>query len=52
MKALELPVCNWCTEHRLECKLGLGKSTLCMECCEVKAKCEWPGKEKLESKCK
>ena len=39
-KASELPVCNQCVEHGLECELGPGKSTLCMECHEVKAKCE------------
>ena len=49
-KALEPPVCNWCAEHRLECKLGPGKLTSCTECHEVKAKCEWPSKEKLERK--
>ena len=47
-KALELPVCNQCTEHGLECELEPGKLTLCIECCEAKAKCEQPSKEKPE----
>ena len=51
-KASELPVCNQCAEHGLECKLRPGKSTLCTECREVKAKCKQPGKEKPERKCK
>ena len=51
-KAEELLVCNRCAECGLECELGPSKLTLCMECCEAKAKCEWPGEEKLERKCK
>ena len=51
-KASELLECNWCVEHGLECKLGPGKSILCTECCGAKAKCEWPGEEKPERKCK
>ena len=39
-------------ERGLECKLGPSKSTSCTECHEVKAKCEWPGEEKPERKCK
>ena len=49
-KALEPPVCNWCAEHRLECKLGPGKLTLCTKCREAKAKCEQLGEEKPERK--
>ena len=45
-------MCNWCAECGLECELGPGKLTLCTECREAKAKCEWPGKEKPERKCK
>ena len=45
-------MCNRCAEHRLECELGPGKSTSCTECREVKAKCERPGEEKPERKCK
>ena len=37
-------------ERGLECELGPGKSTSCTECREAKAKCEQPGKEKLERK--
>ena len=51
-KVLEPLVCNWCAECGLECKLGPSKSTSCTKCCEVKAKCEQPDKEKLERKCK
>ena len=51
MKALELLVCNQCVECRLECELGLGKSTSCTECCKVKVKCKWPSKEKPERQC-
>ena len=43
-------MCNRCAEHGLECELGPGKSTSCTECCEVKAKCEWPSEEKPERK--
>ena len=49
-KASEPPVCNWCTECGLECELGPGKSTLCTECKEAKAKCKWCSEEKLERK--
>ena len=51
-KASELPECSQCMEHGLKCELGPGKSTLCTECCKAKVKCERPGKEKLERKCK
>ena len=51
-KALELPVYNQCAEHGLECELRPGKSTSCTECYKAKVKCEWPGKEKSERKCK
>ena len=49
---LKLPECSWCTECGLECKLGPGKLTLCTKCREAKAKCERPGEEKPERKCK
>ena len=49
-KAEELLVCNQCVECGLECELRPGKSTLCTEYCEVKAKCERPGEEKSERK--
>ena len=39
-------------KHGLEYELGPGKSTSCTECCEAKAKCEWPSEEKPERKCK
>ena len=39
-------------ECGLECELRPGKSTLCIECCEAKAKCEQPSEEKPERKCK
>ena len=51
-KTSELLVYNWCMEHGLECKLGPGKLTLCMECHKMKVKCEQPGEETLERKCK
>ena len=50
VKVSEAPDCNRCAERGLECELGPGKLTSCMECCEVKAKCEQPGEEKLERK--
>ena len=49
-KASEPPECNQCVELGLECELGLSKLTSCTKCHEVKAKCEWPGKKKLERK--
>ena len=49
-KVEEPPVCNWCVEHGLECELGPGKSTLCTECREAKAKCEQPSEERPERK--
>ena len=51
-KVKEPLVCNQCVECGLECELGPGKLTSCMECQEAKAKCKWPRKEKLERKCK
>ena len=51
-KASESLVCNQCMECGLECKLGPGKLTSCIECCKVKAKCKWLSEEKLERKCK
>ena len=42
--------CSRCAEHGLKCELRPGKLTSCTECHEVKAKCKWPGKEKLERK--
>ena len=45
-------MCNWCAECGLKCELRPSKSTLCMECHKVKAKCKRPGEEKLERKCK
>ena len=50
VKVSESPDCQWCVEHGLECELGPGKLTLCMECREVKAKCERPSEEKPERK--
>ena len=37
-------------ERGLKCELRPSKSTSCTECCEAKAKCEQPGKEKPERK--
>ena len=51
-KVLEPPECNQCIERGLECELGPGKLTLCIECHKAKAKCKQPGKEKSERKCK
>ena len=45
-------MCNHCVEHGLKCELQPGKLTSCIECHEAKAKCEWPGEEKLKRKCK
>ena len=50
VKTLEPPVCNQCAECGVECELRSSKLTSCMECHEAKAKCEQPGKEKLERK--
>ena len=49
-KASELPEYSPCVERGLECELRPGKLTSCTECCKAKAKCERPGKEKLERK--
>ena len=49
-KALEPLVCNRCVEHGLKWELRPGKLTLCTECREAKAKCEWPGEERPERK--
>ena len=50
MKASEPLECSQCAEHGLECELRPSKSTSCTKCCEAKAKCEWPSKEKPERK--
>ncbi|KAI9464154.1 hypothetical protein HD554DRAFT_2175206 [Boletus coccyginus] len=45
-----LPECTRCTTQGLECELRPSKSTSCMGCIEVKAKCKQGGAERTEGR--
>ncbi|KAF8436344.1 hypothetical protein L210DRAFT_3648110 [Boletus edulis BED1] len=44
------PQCTRCEFRGLECEVGPGKATSCLECREAKVKCERPGTEKSEKR--